>query len=318
MKIQLKPDVLPLILHTVFVHSNESIELVKAVETLNKDGDGLDEAFLKLAFETPKYSDQVATALMTLKKEQNYNATTKKYVCSSPKYASGLAQFLVQLSKAECSSPVPRMAMLEHPKSASLASKVIEFLQQYELHDEKNIIAICNAGLTGGALLNLLDVMQKANLLDQTNFDKLLPRLSFIKTLYSGVKCLANSEKLDLFNFDTLISDPINAVSLAENLGGKSNPSTCTFFKDSGAQDFVTIRRNAKILWQGQRQGVFFPAMPPEKQQSFEKYTGKRLTTAQMEILVKIARYSGNQTLEEKTEHNIAQNAILQFLNPVK
>lgn len=309
--LKLKAEIVPLILSTTVTHSNESVELVKAVNILNKEG--LDEDLLKLAFGTPKFSNTVAAALTTLQKAQCYTKTSQTFACFSPEYALGLAQFWIQFSRIECSEPSLRINMLKHPQCASYTANVIEFLRQHELHIERNISVICNAKLTSDALFNLLNVMNEAKILDQTSLDHLFPKLSFIKTLYSSAKCLANGKKLDSFNFDTLISDPINAVALAENLGGKSYKELA-YLKNPGAQDFVTIRRNTKILCQGHRQGLFFPEMSAEKKLSFEKYRGMTLAAVQKEILIKIAKYSGNRELEEEVEHHIANVTYSSFL----
>ncbi|CEG58700.1 hypothetical protein [Legionella fallonii] len=309
-ELKLKPERLPLILHTLVTHSNESTIVMDAVETLHKEG--LDEHFLKLTFEVPQFSNKVATAFVTLQKEQCYNATTQVYVCSNPEYAADLAQFWVQFSKVECVNQTPRETMLQQPQCAAYTAEVIEFLRQHKHHSEKNIIAICNAKLTSNTLLNMLKIMNEAKILDQTSLNMLLPRLSFIKTLYSGIQCLAYGEKLDSFNFDTLISDPVNAVALAENLGGKSYPTGNNFLKNRGAQDFITILRNTQILCQGHQKGLFFPEMSAKQQRDIKK---EGHIEAQKEILVKIAQHSGNGELEKETEHNIAQESYSSFFN---
>lgn len=142
-RMKLKAELLQFILSTIFAHSNESSELLDAVETLNKEG-CLDDLFLKMAFEVPKFSNQVAAALVTLQKAQLYNETTKIYVCVRREYALGLAQFWVQFSKTECSNPAPRVTMLQQPQCAPYTADVIEFLRKNELHNERNIIAVCN------------------------------------------------------------------------------------------------------------------------------------------------------------------------------
>lgn len=311
MKLQLKPDLVPLILHTMILHSKEANVLADAVEILNKED--LNENFLKYCFELPQCADKLAAALITLQKEQCYNDTTKTYISSSPEHALGLAQFWVQFSQGEYSDSSPRDVMVKQPHCAAFNAEVIEFLRQHQLHEENNIIAICNAQLTSRALLSMLKIMEKAKILDQKTIDILLPNLFFIKTLCSGMQCLAHSEQLNLFNFDTLMSDPINAVALAENLGGKSFPNNFTSLKDKGAQNFVTIRSNTKILCQGYRQGLFFPLMSTEQEHSFKQHSGKALAEAQKEILVKIAQFTGNGALETETEQNIAEEAYSSF-----
>ncbi|MFT4058052.1 MAG: hypothetical protein QM652_00730 [Legionella sp.] len=113
-KLELKSECLPLILQTIFAYSNECRALIEAVKTLNKEG--LDERFLKLAFEVPKYSNEVAVALVVLQKARCFNEITQKYVCSNPKYALGLAQFWIQFSKAKCIDLSLRESMLKQPQ----------------------------------------------------------------------------------------------------------------------------------------------------------------------------------------------------------
>lgn len=304
---------MPLILQTIFTYTKSSINIVEAVEALNKEG--LDERFFKVAFEVPAFSHKIAEALVILQKAQCYSEATKLYVCLKPQYAPGLAQFWVQFSKVECSNLTPYKAeMLRDPQCALYSAEVIEFLRQNNLHHEKNIIAVCNAKLMSNALVNLLITLKEAKLLNQSNFDLLMPILPFVKTLYSGARCFTNVGKLDQLNFETLVADPINAVALAESFGGKPYPQNYTVYKNRGAMDFINIRRNTQLLCQGHKQGLFFPAMSEEQIESFKRAKGKTPAEAQKEILLKIAQYSGSQDLEEATEYNIAEQAYKSFL----
>lgn len=316
MRLKLKPELLALILPAILTHSHESTELLDAVKILQKEDlkEGLDVAFLKIAIAIPKFSHRLAAALVTLQKAQCYNDATKVYVCLSPEHALGLAQFWIQYTNAGCVDASQRAAMLKRPQCAAYTAEVIEFLQKNNLHKEQNIIAVCKAKLTDKSLLQLLKLMQEAKILEQSSLDILLPQLSFIKTLYSGAQCLAYGGKLDAFNFDSLVSDPINAVTLAENLGGKPYPDNLSFLKNPGAQDFMTIRRNTKVLCQGYRQGLFSSGMSSEQKQDFSTKRGKTLEQTQKEALLKIAQYSGNQALEKETEHHVAEDTYVSFL----
>lgn len=311
-ELKVNSELLPLIIPTIFNNSHESAQLMEALKTLHKEG--LDEGFLKIAFAIPKFSNELAAALVMLQKAKCVNEATKVYIGLSPEYALGLAQFWIQFSNAGCVDLSYRAAMLKQPQCASYTAEVIEFLQQHKLHDEKNIIAVCKAKLTSKALLNLLNLMLEAKILNQDSLDILLPRLSWVKTLHHGAQCLANGDKLNALNFDSLVSDPINAVALAGNLGGKLYPKDKPSFKNPGAQDFATIRRNALVLCQGYRQGLFSTGMSSEQRQDFETKRGKTVEQAQKEVLVKIAQYTGNHALEGATEHNIAQETYSSIL----
>lgn len=312
-RLKLKPELLALILPAILTHSHESTELLDAVKILQKEDLGV--AFLKIAIAVPKFSHKIAEALVTLQKAQCYNDATKVYVCLSPEHALGLAQFWIQYTHAGCVDASQRAAMQKRPQCAAYTAEVIEFLQKNNLHKEQNIIAVCKAKLTDKSLLQLLKLMQEAKILKQSSLDILLPQLSFIKTLYSAAQCLAYGGKLDAFNFDSLVSDPINAVALAENLGGKPYPSyDLSYLKNPGAQDFMTIRRNTKVLCQGYRQGLFSSGMSSEQKQDFATKRGKTVEETQKETLLKIAQYSGNQALEKETEHHVAEDTYVSIL----
>lgn len=304
-ELKVNPELLPLIIPTILNNSHESAQLMEALKTLHKEG--LDEGFLKIAFAIPKFSNELAAALVMLQKAKCFNETTKVYISLNPEYALGLAQFWIEFSNAGCVDLSHRAEMLKQPQCASYTAEVIEFLQQHKLHDEKNIIAVCKAKLTSNALLNLLNLMLEAKILNQDSLDILLPRLAWVKTLHHGAQCLANGNQLNALNFDSLVSDPINAIALAGNLGGKLYPKDKPSLKNPGAQDFATIRRNTLILCQGYRQGLFSTGMSSEQRKDFETKRGKTVEEAHKEVLVKIAQYTGNHVLERATEHNIAQ-----------
>ncbi|STY28850.1 Uncharacterised protein [Legionella wadsworthii] len=309
-QLKVKPEFISLILQTIFLHSNESAALIDAVEILSKENGN--EDFLKVSFAIPKYSNLIAQALVILREANLYHETTRVYACTRPEYAPGLAQFWIQSSKIQC-NPELRAMMLKYPQCASFTADVIDFLRKKNLAHEKNINAVCKAQLNNDALFNLLALMSEANILDQKTLDVLLSQLSLIKTLYSGAKCLANVDKLDAANFDLIVSNPINALEIAEVLGGTPSPKEYSFIKNPGAQDFATIRRNTKILCQGHRQGLFFQEMSSIQKQSFEKQRKITPAKAQEDIILKIAQYTGDGNLEEQTEHNIAQQTYSSF-----
>lgn len=307
--LKLKSELLQFILQTMFTHSNESLTLLEAVDTLNKEE--LDERFFGVAFKIPKFSNQMAAALVTLSKAQQYNNITQLYVDLHPAYALGLAQFWVQLSKTECTDQSLRAVMLKQPQCASYTAKVIELLSEYNLSSERNVRAVCSARLTNDTLFDLLDIMSKAKILDQESLEHLFPKLSFVKTLYSGARCLFDGKQLNSLNFDSLIADPVNAIALAENLGGKY--STQENDPNPGAKDFAILRRNTQTLCQGHRQGLFFPKQSLEQQESFKQQRGITPAAAQEEILIKIALNSGNQALEQEVEEHISKETYSSF-----
>lgn len=312
MKLSLKPEILAFVLQTIFERLSESIELVNAVETLTiaklEKADQVDTTkdLIELVFSF-KFPDKIATAIVTLKEADNYDNSTRDYVCSNPEYAPGLAQFRIQLKKVAYRNQAESDAMLKNPQCAAFTAMAIEFLQQ-NLHEEKNILAVCQAKLTSHAFLSLLQIMKQAKLLDQTNLDKVFFAIPFIKTLYNGTRCLEFGEKLNPSNFDLIVNDSINAVSIAEILGGRISPANHTYFKVQGAQNLTNIRNNTRLLFQGHRQGLFFPTRTEEEIMTFEEQSKKKLHTVQDEALKKIAAYSGDHSLEEETERYIVES----------
>ncbi|KTD43118.1 hypothetical protein [Legionella parisiensis] len=325
----IKPELLPLILETLFVRSGESIALVNAVEILNLES--LEEDVLNLAFAT-NYPDRVAEAVVALKKAALFNNQTTDVICSHPKYAFGLARAMIQLSQLDCSVNAAYDGLDQYPQSADKVAKVIEYLQEHSLiYNAENkpdagkgrvklstdviVAAVCKAELTDDSLLKLLETMKAANLFDIHNLHKLIPKLKYVKTLASAARCLANSNQLDQLNFDSIISDPINSIILAEDLGGTPCSPSLPKVIDEGAQDFVAIRKAAKILASGQRQGLFFPKLEPEKLQTFEKATHRKMAAIQNEAMMKIAQFTSEHHLERATEYHIANSAYFSVLN---
>lgn len=326
----INPELLPLILETIFARSNESMALVKAVAFLNPEN--LEEDALNLAFAT-KHPERVAEAVVALKKAKLFNNQTTAVICSHPEHALGLAQAMIQLSCLNCTVNAAYDGLDQYPQSAEKVAKVIEYLQENSLiHNSNNkpevgkgrvklstdvvVAVVCKAELTDDSLLKLFEIMKAATLLDIYNLHKLIPKLKYVKTLTSAARCLANSNQLDQLNFDSIISDPINSIALAENLGGIPYSPLLPEMIDEGAQDFVAIRKAAKILASGQRRGLFFPKLEPEKLQSFEKATHRKMTAIQNETMIKIAQYTSEHHLERATEHHIANSSYFSILNP--
>lgn len=326
----INPELLPLILETLFVRSNESMALVDAVALLNQEG--LEEDALNLAFAT-NYPERVAEAVVALKKAALFNNQTTDVICSHPEHAFGLAQAMIQLSHLDCSVNEAYDGLDQYPHSADKAANVIGYLQANSLiHNSNNksevsqgeiklstdrvVAAVCKAELTDDSLLKLFEMMKTVNLLSIYNFHKLIPKLKYVKTLASAARCLANSNQLDQLNFDSIISDPINSIVLAENLGGSPCSPSLPKVIDEGAQDFVAIRKAAKILALGQRQGLFFPKLEPEKLQTFEKTTHRKMAAIQNEAMMKIAQYTSEHHLERATEHHIANSSYFSVLHP--
>ncbi|MCE0721771.1 hypothetical protein [Legionella resiliens] len=326
----IKPELLPLILETLFVRSNEGMALVNAVAILNQES--LEEDALNLAFAT-QYPDRVAEAVVLLKKAKLFNNQTPDVICSHPEHAIGLAQAMIQLSHLNCTVDAAYDGLDQYPQSADKVAKVIEYLQENSLiHHSNNklgaangriklptdavVAAVCKAELTDDSLLQLCEIMKSTNLLDISNFHKVIPKLKYVKTLTSAARCLANSKQLDQLNFDSIISDPINSIALAEDLGGTPCSPSLPKMIDDGAKDFVAIRKAAKILASGQRQGLFFPKLEPKQIQSFEKTTHRKMAAIQNEAMMKIAQYASEHHLEKATEHHIANSSYFSVLSP--
>ncbi|MCW8399547.1 hypothetical protein OQJ26_12165 [Legionella sp. PATHC038] len=321
MNMKVEPELLPLILETLFARSNESIALVKAV--------GLLEEHLKedmdLAFAT-KYPDRVAAAIAELRKEKCFNEQTRDAICSHPEYAVELAQALVQFHRIDYTARAAYDGIMKYPQSADKAARVIEYLDKNSLlHNTKGktdvykgkvkrssnsiVAAVCKAELTDNSLIKLFDIMQAAKLLSLPNLHKVIAKLKYIKTVASAAICLANGNKFNQLSFESILSDPINSIAIAERLGGTPGSPSSPKIINEGAKDFVEIRKAAKVLAQGQRQGLFFTQLEPEKVKTFEKATHKKMAAIHNEAMMKIAEHTSDHHLEDITEHHAASSA---------
>ncbi|KTC79794.1 hypothetical protein Lche_1814 [Legionella cherrii] len=321
MNMNIEPELLPIILEIIFTRSNESIALVQAV--------GLLEEHLKedmdLVFAT-KYPNRVAAAIAELRKEKCFNEQTRKAICSHPEYAVELAQALVQFHRIDYTARAAHDGIMKYPQSANNAARAIEYLHKNSLlhnpHGKTDsykgkvkrssnsiVAAVCKAELTDDSLIKLFDIMQAAKLLDLPNLHKVIARLKYIKTMASAAICLANGNKFNQLNFESIMSDPINSIAIAERLGGTPSSPSLPKIINEGAKDFVEIRKAAKVLAQGQRQGLFFTQPEPEKVKTFEKATHKKMATLQNEAMMKIAEHTSDHHLEDITEHHTANSA---------
>ncbi|BCA96900.1 hypothetical protein TUM19329_32610 [Legionella antarctica] len=308
-EIKISPDLLVLSLSHVFKYPHASRNFAEAVSIISEAG--LADKELNILCGVIPNPVPLAKAIVALRKEYSYREETLDVVRAYPKHAFGLALGLIFFDKVNAPDSGARKFMLQHPECAEMTTRILEYLRENNLCQESITLAVCQAKISQVAFLNLLRAMNKASLLNQPNLKNLLTKIGFIKTLASAVNCLANADKLDQCNFNSLIIDPVNSLYLAQNLGGKPYPKSLKLLTDTGARSFVNIHEKAVILAQGQMQGRFFPVMTKEQELSFKKATGKTGSAAQNESLIKIASYCGNDSLEREAEHHIGKTAYL-------
>lgn len=324
----IKSELLPMILESVFTYPDKCVALVKAVALLNDENVRKD--LLKIVFAS-KFPDRAAAAIVALRKENCLDKQTRNLVCAQSDYAVELAHAFVLFKQVNYTARAGFDALAQRPQCADKAVRVIDYLQKHSLLEllkaksapykgtvkkasDLMITAVCKAGLTDDSLLKLFDTMKEVNLLNPLNLQKLMHQLKYIKTLSSATRCLANGNKLDQRNFENLIQDPANSLALAESLGGTPTSPSLPHEIDAGAKDFVEIRKAAKILAQGQRQGFFMPLPDSEKVKSFEKATHKKVSVMCKDTMIKIAEYTGGNHLEKNVVHQIANNAYCSVL----
>lgn len=327
-ELHIKPELLPMILESVFTYPDKCIGLVKAVALLNDENVRKD--LLKIVFAS-KFPDRAAAAIVALREENCLDKQTRNLVCAQSEYAGELAQAFVQFKQVNYTDRAAFDALAQRPQCADKAVRVIDYLQKHSLLDplkakpvpfkgtvkkasDLMITAVCKAGLTDDSLLKLFDIMKEVNLLNPLNLQKLMHQLKYIKTLGSAARCLANGNKLDQRNFENLLQDPANSLALAESFGGTPKSLSLPHEVDAGAKDFVEIRKAAKILAQGQRQGLFMPILDSQKVKSFEKATHKKMSVMRKETMIKIAEYTGGNHLEKNVAHQIASQAYCSVL----
>lgn len=308
-EIKISPEHLDLILTHVFNYPDASKNFAEAVVILSEGG--LTDNELNLICGVIPEPVPLAKAIAVLKKEQSYRQDTLNAVRAYPQHAFGLALGLIFFDKVKAPHSQACKIMLQHPECAEMTTRVLEYLHENNLLKDPIALAVCQSRISHGAFLSLLKIMNKATLLDQPNLELLFTKMSFIKTLASASNCLAHADKLDQVNFSSLIIDPVNALSLAQNLGGKPYPKSFKFLSDNGTKNFISIREKAITLAQGQRQGFFFTAISEKQELSFKQATGKTSAAAQDEALIKIAEYCGDGSLDPVTEHHIASTSYL-------
>ena len=287
------------ILSRLFDYPKGSSKFAEAVVILN--GNELTTNDLTLLCREKENPGSVAKAIVALKEEKSYRQETLKIVTAYPEHALGVACIFIFFDKINAPFSEECNSILERPECAEMTAKVLEYLRENELHGESNILSVCQAKISHAAFFNLLKLMKSVDILEQSTLELLVPQMKFMKTLLSAANCLAEAKKLDKINFGLVLKDPLNAIFLAENLGGKVSTNM--------AKSVVSIRQSASVLAQGQRQHLFFAAMTDKEVESFVKATNKTPTTAQNDILMKVAKYCGNNSLAEETEHHIASTA---------
>ena len=224
--------------------------------------------------------------------------------CAEEYFAIEIATVFIALEKAGYFSEQTCEAMLQYPECLEMNAKIINYLKENNLHNEDNFIKVGTLRLPDGEFLAILDLLNKAGLLNQENLRALFVKSTFIKTLLSAARCLANGGVLIEASFNDIICNPLLALHVAESYEGKPYPESQPCLVDAGALDFIEIRKVAKILAQGQHS--LFSSATSKEDMSFKKATGKSIQEAKCASLIKIAEFCGDGTLEQETEANVA------------
>lgn len=329
LKLKLNPAHVKLVLDVLFKYPQQRYQIISGIETLLK-AKLLDDNNLTLIFSVPQYANRLAKAMQLLKDiPSEHAAEVRKIVCATPSYADDLVVAFKELLEVGQFTPLLSGLVIQHPKSAEIVANILKRLRQNNLcgkdkiKSEDNIKLLYEKNLTNGEFNRLLFDLEQANLLNQTNLDKISEHSAFIKTLSHACTCLANGKKLDQENFDALLDEPIEALSIAKLLGGRSRPSTYNL-PDKGAKVFTEIRNAACILAVTQKRShAFFPEIKSrdielfnKKLASFNKKISKNeLLEQQKEALIKIAKMCGDGVLESETEQRLAEDAYCS-INP--
>lgn len=201
-------------------HRIFSPSLAKAVRlSLSNQAILLDD--LELISRFPDHAENVVLARIHLKTYGLLPEAAFITACIHSQFASGVSQFLIQWHKIYGADKEPHEAVLGNPQRAGESAQVLAFLHGEELASEANVSAVCQADLKDGFLLLFLQSLKKAEQLTQGNIDLLLPRIDSINLLYPAVQCLENGGVLEQINYESLLVDPENAMTLALELGGK-------------------------------------------------------------------------------------------------
>lgn len=103
--------------------------------------------------------------------------------------------------------------------------------------------------------------------------------------------------------------NPVFALSIAEEKGGKICTESQPWVQDRGALNFIEIRKDARVLALFNDQDLLFAPMTSSGKDAFFKATKRTISELQKSSLLKIAEYCGDGSLELETEQNIARNS---------
>lgn len=232
-------------------------------------------------------------------------AQLKSAEVSNEEYlAVEIARVFIALDKAGYYSEQTCEAMLQYPECLEMNARIVNYLTENKLHSEDNFIKAGALRLPEGQFLSILDLLNKAGLLNQENLHALFVKSAYIKTLFSAVRCLANGGVLTQESYNDIVYNPLLALTVVEAYGGKPYSELQPCVVDEGAMDFVEIRKSAKVLAQGQHS--LFPSATIKQDTSFKQATGKTIKEAKDYSLIKIAEFCGDGALDKETEANIA------------
>lgn len=223
-------------------------------------------------------------------------------------YAFEMATMFIALHKARCFSEQTCEAMLAYPQCLETNTKLLNYLTDNNLHGNDNVVKIGKLGFPDNDFLAMLEILKKADLLNHENIQTLFDKSSFRKTLLSALRCLLNGCVLNQERFMDITCNPVFALSIAEEKGGKICTESQPWVQDKGALNFIEIRKDARVLALLNDQNLLFAPMTSSNKDAFFKATKRTISELQKSSLLKIAEYCGDGSLELEAEQNIARN----------
>ncbi|ASQ45541.1 hypothetical protein [Legionella clemsonensis] len=328
-KCKLQPEHAQLILSTLFQSPQFYSSLVEAVAILSENKLLSDEN-LMIVIREPQYANRVAEGIKILKAISLDSIENKNAMSRVPEHAASVALLFKQLIKAKQYSPITRELALTQPHNAEIAARILRFLRLENMYqaihsvdDKSEGINLCeelfNKNLMTGEFSDLLADLDHADILNPANLIKLIKNFQFIRTLTCACCYLDNNNQLNQDNFDLLFDDPKRAIAIALTLEGHLRPVSKDKFNqplDNGAEDFLAIRRAARLLALGNRGQAFFPPVTINKTQleklrtltkkDCSEFDPEIQNYQQQELLIKIAQHCGNGYLEEEVTYHVA------------
>ncbi|KTC84029.1 hypothetical protein [Legionella brunensis] len=325
--LKLQPAQVQHVLDILFNSPEHSSTLIEGVSILQNDL--CSDENLAIIRTNLQYADKLANAIKSLKSVSLDDKENKTLVSQVPEFSDAIASVFKQLAKVKQFSHNTRELALKHLKNAEVVAGILRYLR-VNLSDEMingSLIDLCEElfkkNLMTLEFQDLLADLGKAEILSPPNLTLLIEHASFIHTLASACFCLSYGGKFNQENFDCLFENPRRALGIAEMLGGKTRPSNQAvnqLVSDKGAQDFVMIRKAARVMAQGLRGLTLFSPVEINQRQ-VERFCqlSKRdpsefdpafLHEQQQEVLIKIATMCGNGHLEEATEYCTASDGL--------